>query len=130
MKIKFFSLLALSSLLALLPACVSTPSGSDTVGIPLVKDRIVSRYARPVSQLATATRTVLERNGKLTVDNVVNNSFEARINQRKVWVKVTDVDGKITEVVVEARGEWGGDVQLASGISTQIAMQLEAIPAP
>ena len=40
------------------------------------------------------------------------------------------VDGKITEVVVQARGEWGGDVQLASGISMQIAMQLEAIPAP
>ncbi|HZM04851.1 MAG TPA: hypothetical protein VFC44_17770 [Candidatus Saccharimonadales bacterium] len=130
MKIKFLSFFALSALLVLLPACVSTPEGQDTVGVPLVKDRIVSRYARPVAQLAAATRMVLNRNGKMLVDNSVNNSFVAKVNQRTVRVKVTDVDGKLTEVVVQARGDWGGDVQLAAGISTQIAMQLEATPAP
>jgi hypothetical protein len=69
---------------------------------------------------------VLNRNGKLLVDNAVNNTFQARVNQRNVWVRVADVDGKVTQVTVQARSSMGGDVELAAEISKQIALQLMA----
>jgi hypothetical protein len=97
-------------------------------GVPFTKDSIVSRYARPVAQLTAATRTVLNRNGKILIDNSVNNSFEAKVNQHTVWVKVTDIDGRITEVIVQARGKMAGDVETAAEISKQIGMMLVAGP--
>ena len=124
MKIKFLSFLALSTCLVLLPGCISTQDGHSVAGWPITKDRIVSRYARPVAQLAAVTRTVLNRNGKLLVDNAVNNTFEAKVNQHTVWVKVADVDGRITEVTVQARGSMSGDVDTAAEISKQIGMML------
>jgi hypothetical protein len=124
MKIKFLSLLALSACLVLLSGCIGTEDGHSVAGMPLTRDTITSRYARPVAQLAAATRVVLNRNGKLLVDNAVSNSFQARVNQHTVWVKCTDVDGRVTEVVVQARGNVSGDVDLASEISKQIGMML------
>jgi hypothetical protein len=126
MKIKFLSFLAFSACLVLLPGCIGTQDGHSVAGWPLNKDRITSRYARPVSQLVEATRTVLNRNGKILVDNAVNNSFDARINQHHVWVKVADIDGKISEVTVQARGNFAGDVDTAAEISKQIGMMLVA----
>ncbi len=126
MKIKFLSFLALSTCLVLLPGCISTQDGHSVAGMPFTKDRFTSRYTRPVAQVSAAARTVLNRNGKLLVDNAVNNSFQAKINQHTVWVKVSDIDGRITEVVVQARGSMAGDSDLASEISKQIGMMLVA----
>lgn len=130
MKIKFLSFFALAACLVLGSGCIHTQDGHSVSGMPFSKDRITSRYARPVAQLAADTRTVLNRNGKLLVDNVANNTFEAKINKRDVWVKVTDVDGKLTEVVVQARGSVYGDVDLAAEISKQIGMLLVSGQAP
>lgn len=124
MKIKFFSFLALCAGLVLLAGCVGTEDGHSVAGMPFVKDQISSRYARPVPQLVAAARAVLNRNGKILVDNAVNNSFEAKVNQHRVWVKVTDIDGRITQVDVQARGAFGGDVDTAAEISKQIGMTL------
>ena len=124
MKIKFLSILALAVSVVLLSGCIGTEDGHYVAGVPLTKDRIVSRYARPLPQLITATRAVLTHNGKILVDNAVNNSFEAKVNQRTVWVKITGVGGGVTEVDVQARGSWGGDVDLAAEISKQIGMTL------
>jgi hypothetical protein len=128
MKIKFLSFLALSTCLVLLPGCIGTEDGHSVAGVPFTKDRIVSRYARPVTQLAAVTRIVLNRNGKLLVDNAVNNTFEAKVNQHSVWVKIADVDGRISEVTVQARGSMSGDVDTAAEISKQIGMMLVAGP--
>jgi hypothetical protein len=128
MRIKLLSSLALSAALALFSGCVSTQDGHSTGGLPFTKDTITSRYEKPVPLLATATRAVLARNGKVLVDNIASNSFQAKVNQRNVWVKITDVDGKITSVSVQARGSMGGDVDLAAEISKQIALQLMAPP--
>jgi hypothetical protein len=124
MKIKFLSSLVISAALVCLSGCVGTEDGHSTGGLPFTKDAIVSRYEKPVPSLAGATRAVLSRNGKMIVDNSVNNTFEARINQRNVWVRVADIDGKISEVTVQARGSMGGDVDLAAELSKQIALQL------
>lgn len=127
MKIKFLSVLALSSLAAVLSGCVQTPDGHTTGGFP-TRDTVVSRYERPVKQVADATSTVLSRDGKLLVDNIIDNTFQARINQANVWVKVYDIDGKITQTKVQARGSVGGDIELAAQIDKEIALQLEATP--
>lgn len=126
MKIKVLFLMILSACLAVLPGCVGTEDGHSVAGVPFTTDKFVSRYQVPASRLVTVTRNVLSRNGKILVDNAVNNSFQAKINQHNVWVKVTDIDGRISEVAVQARGSMGGDPQLASEISKQIGMMLAA----
>jgi hypothetical protein len=126
MKIKFLSALFFAAALVCMSGCVGTQDGHSTGGDPFSKDTITSRYEKPVQPLAAATRVVLNRNGKMLVDNVVNNTFQARVNERNVWVKVSDVDGKVSQVSVQVRGSMGGDVDLAAELSKQIALQLMA----
>jgi hypothetical protein len=128
MRIKALFSLALSTMLVLASGCVNTETGHPVGGMPFTKDTITSRYEKPVALLANATRVVLNRNGKLLVDNVVDNTFQAKVNQRNVWVKVTDLDGKITVVAVQVRSSMGGDIDLAAELSKQIALQLMAGP--
>jgi hypothetical protein len=126
MKIKILLPLVFSAAIVCFSGCVGTEDGRNTAGVPFTKDTISSRYERPAPALANATREVLKRNGKMLVDNSVNNTFEAKVNQRTVWVRVADIDGKLTEVDVQARGPMGGDVDLAAELSKQIALQLMA----
>jgi hypothetical protein len=126
MKIKFLSSLFFSVVLVCVSGCVGTEDGHSAAGLPFTKDTITSRYERPAPALASATRVVLNRNGKMLVDNSVDNTFEAKVNQRTVWVKVTDLDGKVTQVSVQARNGATGDVDLAAELSKQIALQLMA----
>jgi len=128
MRIKILFSLALSTALILAAGCVGTETGRPAGGLPISRDTITSHYEKPVSLLASATREVLKRNGKLLIDNVVNNTFQAKVNQHNVWVKVVDLDGKISAVYVQARGPIGGDIDLASEISKQIALQLMVAP--
>lgn len=128
MKTKILFSFALTILLAAVSGCVPTADGHMKGGMPLTKDRIVNRYERTVPQLVTAAREVLNRNGKIVEDNSVGNSFHAKINQRDVYVKMDEVDPKVTQVTVQARGSFGGDIDLASQLQTQIALQLSANP--
>jgi hypothetical protein len=126
MKKNFIACWAIVGLLVtLFTGCVGTEDGRSKPGVPFTKDTITSRYEKPAPQLVAVARLVLNRNGKLLHDDTVNNAIEARINQRDVWVKVTDLDGKVTQVDVQARGA-SGDVDLAAEISKQIGMELVA----
>jgi hypothetical protein len=127
MKIKFLACWALAVLaFASLTGCVGTEDGHSKAGVPFTKDTITSRYEKPAAQLVAVARVVLNRNGKLLHDDAVNSSLEARINQRDVWVKVTDLDGKVSQIDVQARSSATGDVDLAAEISKQIGMELVA----
>jgi hypothetical protein len=125
MRITSLFSLALAATLVLASGCVPTETGHEAPGFP-VKDTITSKYEKSVPMVSTATAEVLKRNGQMLVQNIVDNTFQAKINQRNVWVKVADVDGKITQVFVQARGPMGGDVDLAAEISKQIALQIMA----
>lgn len=127
MKIKIFLSAALSAALILSAGCVPTETGHETAGFP-VKDTITDRYEKPVPVLVRAAREVLKRNGQLLVDNVANNTFRAKVNQRNVWVKVVAVDPRISAVYVQVRGPVGADIDLAHEISKQIALQLTVEP--
>lgn len=126
MRIKSLFSSAVAALLVLAAGCVGTETGKPVGGVPFTKDTITSRYEKPLPTLVKATREVLKNNGKLLVDNVANNTFQAKVNQHNVWVKIAqaDPDGRITAVYVQARGPMGGDIDLAAEISKQIALQL------
>jgi hypothetical protein len=128
MKITTFLAAACCALAALGSGCVGTNDGHATAGVPFVKDTRTARYQRTVEQVAAATQTVLTRNGKLLMNNIVNNTFKAKVNERDVWVKITKVDEKTTEVQVQARTTLGGDIDLASDLDKQIALQLTVVP--
>jgi len=117
---------ALLGLALFASACVSTPTGDSKFGWPIGKDSLTRRYPRSVEQVTAATRFVLSHNGKLSRDNAVDNSFIAKINEHDVWAKVTKVDAKTTELVVMARGG-AGDIDLASSMVEQIALQLTTV---
>ena len=105
--------------------CYSTADGHMKAGVPFAKDTLESRYERPVPQIFAAAKDVLAFNGTLVSENTVNNSLEARVDTRRVWVKVDEVEPKVSRVIVQARRKGGGkDIDLASEIDKQIALRL------
>jgi hypothetical protein len=108
--------------------CVSTNNGGSTVGWPIRDDTIQARYERSVDQVVKAARFVLNQNGKLLVDNVVDNTFKAKINERTVYVRVSKVDDKITQVEIQSRTRLGGDLHLDAELDKQIAIRLAVTP--
>jgi len=125
MKIRFLMSFVVVAVSILLTGCVSTVDGHMKMGMPLVKDKIESRYHRSIPQLIAAAKVVLARNGTLVSDDTINNTVTARVDTRTVWVKATEIDANVTEVVVQARTKGGApDVDLASEIDKQIALHL------
>lgn len=121
---KTLSLLAII-LLAVVTGCQTDPAGRKRAGIPLVKDTIESRYQRPPAQIFTAARQVLELNGTLVGENTINSSLEAAVDNRRVIVKVDEVEPGVSRVLVEARKKGGAaDIDLAAEVDKQIALKL------
>jgi len=120
------ALAGLSMLLAALVCggCVGTQDGHSQAGLPLIKDNFVSRYDRPLAQVIDAARVVLNRDGVLIADNIVNHSLVAKVNQRTVYVRSNVVDKRVTEVVIQVRSGGGSDLDLARDIDKEIAIQL------
>ncbi len=125
MKTKIFMLLAVCGLSLLIAGCVNTVDGRKKAGVPFVKDKIESRYERPVAEVFTSAKAVLDFNGVLISENTINNSLEAKVDTRTVWVRVDKVDDKISQVTVQTRTKGGGaDIYLAAEIDKQIALKL------
>jgi hypothetical protein len=113
--------------LALVPAftgCVGTVDDSNKAGWPFSKDTIESRYPRSIDQLTVATREVLARNGTITSDDAVTRVVRAKVNNRTVYVKLEELEPQVTRVLVQVRAGAGSDINLASEIDKQIALQL------
>jgi hypothetical protein len=125
MKNKICALVFASFLLVVLVGCVKTVDGRLRAGMP-GRDTITSTYERPVDQIFTAAKEVLQTNGVLTGENTVSKVLEAKIDTRTVWVKVEEAAPKISRVTVEARRKSGGaDIDLASEMDKQIALRLK-----
>ena len=124
MKTRFLSWLFCGSLLAL-TGCVGTIDGKHQAGVPFVKDTVEARYERPASQVWAAAKDVLAFNGTLHVENVIGWVLEGKVDTRTVWVRVEELDPKLTRVIVQTRTKAGGaDVALAGEIDKQIAIRL------
>jgi hypothetical protein len=136
MKTKIFAALAVIAALAILASgCVSTVGGNKTAGVPFIKDKIEANYERPMDEVFQAAKDVVKFNGTLIHEsilygqtNAINNIakvVEGKVNQRSVWVRVAQVDPKITAVAVQTRTSGGGtDIDLAAMIDKQIALKL------
>lgn len=127
MNTKISALVAGLCLLALTAGCYHTVEGRTKMGKPWSKDVIESRYERPVDALFAAAKEVLAFNGTLTSENTIAKTLEAKIDNNTVWVRVEEVEPGITRVKTQARKKsGGGNVDLASEIDKQIALQLQA----
>ena len=105
--------------------CVRTANDSSAMAVPFVKDQFASRYNVALPRLIMATRVVLARNGTAVVDNAVNNSFEYRVNERRVFVKCREIEPGVSEIVIQARTKFGGaDLETARDLDKQIALQI------
>jgi hypothetical protein len=133
MNTKIFA--GLFGLAILAVGCVSTVTGGKTAAVPFVKDKIESRYERPPEQVFQAAKEVIAYNGALVTEgtlfgqtNAMGGSvktIEGKVNQRTVWVRIEQVDPKVTAVAVQTRTSAGGtDIDLAAEIDKQIALKL------
>lgn len=130
MKKMFFSLVGAAVLALAGTGCITTVDGHKSAGVPFRKDKIVSRYQLPLEQIFVATKEVLAGEkgglGVLQAENRVNNSLVAKVNTRMVYVKITEVEPNINEVVVQVRTDAGwSDLDWAAEIDKQIALRLQ-----
>ncbi len=126
------NVVAVCGALILLAGCVSTVNDRSTAGVPFVKDRVESRYDRSVDQVFGAAKEVVKDMGAMIREGTVYTdqtksvkTIEGKVNQRNIWIRIEEIDPKITSVIVQARTKAGGtDVELASQIKERIALRL------
>jgi hypothetical protein len=130
MKTRFFLILAAALLAG--AGCVSTVNDRTSPGVPFIKDRVEGRYERSVPQVFQAARDVVKQNGVLINESTIYNqtntvkTVEGKVNQRSVWVRVEEIDPKVTAVIVQTRTPAGGsDIDLAHELEKQIALKLK-----
>ena len=131
MKMKFFASVAGFALVAFVIGCVNTVNGRKTAAMPFVNDRLQGRYERSVDEVFTAAKEVVKFNGTLSDESTLYTStnavrvLEGRVNEKKVWVRVEEVDPKVSCVTVQVRGKAGGkDINLTAELEKQIALKL------
>jgi hypothetical protein len=112
--------------------CAKTVSGRRTAAVPFAKDSVEGRYERPADQVFAAAKEVVKYNGTLlnevtqhNATNAVVRAIEGRVQDRKVFVAVKEVDPKVSEVIVQVRTTAGGtDLDLTHELEKQIALKL------
>jgi hypothetical protein len=125
MTTKVFSAVAISALVFVLAGCVRTIDGRREAALPLVKDRLVRVYERPVMQVWAAAKDVLNANGVIFSEDVMQSTVSARIDTKIVRVKTEAIDPNMTRVTVQTRTKSGGsDLDLAGEVDKQIALRL------
>ena len=125
MRKNAFVLLGLSTLLVFAAGCVRTVDNRREYGNPMVKDKVVRVYERPVMQCWTAAKDVLAINGTIVNEDVMQSTVSAKVDTRTVRVKTEAVDSKMTRVTTQVRTKMGNsDLDLAGEIDKQIALRL------
>ena len=121
------SLLLTAGLLAVVAVgCVKTVDGQMKAGVPFIKDKIISRYERPVQPIFEAGQEVLKNLGTLVREDRINNTLEAKVDNRTVRVRVDAEEGGVSRVTTQVRTKVGGsDIDLASEVDKQIALKLK-----
>lgn len=139
MKTNMFAAVAavagVAGLALVVAGCVGTVGGTTTAGVPFLNDTIISSYERPADVVFQAAQDVMKHNGVVVrtstlygrtnaVDQIAK-LVEGKVNQRTIYVRVEQVNPKISEVAVQSRTKGGGtDIELAAEIDKQIALKL------
>lgn len=133
MKKKILAVLAGAAAVIGITGCVQTVSDTNTFAIDYGRDSVAGRYNRPFDEVYQTAVKVIRTDGAVITEYVpheyTNNvkSVEGRINDRKVWVRVEQIDPRVSQVDVEARTKWGGtDIELVHQVEKEIALELAA----
>ncbi len=128
MKLKSIILAVLvCSVTAWVTGCVSTVDGRMKAGVPFKKDKIEGRYERSVAQVFDASKVVLNRLGKVVSDDTVNKVVTAKVDTRTVFIKIEEIDPKISRLIVQVRTKAGGaDIDMAAQVEKEIALHLQS----
>lgn len=117
--------------LVLVAGCVGTVNDRHAFALSPGQDTFESRYKRPVTQVYDAALEVIKSNGTISRESVINpgtdevRSIEAKVSERKVWVRVEAVDPQITSVKVQVRTSGGGkDLNLTQQLQNEIGIKL------
>ena len=121
----FLTVLSVGVIVLALPGCFKTQQGTRQLGMPGVKDTLESRYERPVDQVYESARATLAFNGTITKQNDPAHLLEAKVNNRTVWVRVDEVEPRVSRIFVQARRSGArGDINLSAELDKQIALRL------
>ena len=111
--------------------CVHTVSDTSSFAVYYGRDSVAGRYNRSYDQVYKAAVTVVQRDGVLIrefVPHEYTNSvrqLEARVTDRKVFIRVEQIDPKVSQIDVEARTKMGGvDIDLVHELEKEIALEL------
>lgn len=115
--------------------CVKTVSGDTTAGVPFLHDKVEAQYDRPMEQVYAAALDVIKSNGTVSDEKILHGqtggvtdivkTIEGKVRERTVWIRVQQVDSKVSSLTVQARTKGGGsDLDLAAMLDKQIALKL------
>jgi hypothetical protein len=117
--------------IVLVSGCVKTVNDRHAFAVSPTKDKFESRYERTPDQVYAAALDAVKFNCTVTRESIINpgtnqvRAIEAKANGRNVWVRVQEVDPKVTAVTVQVRTPGGGtDLALTSQLQTQIGIKL------
>jgi hypothetical protein len=114
--------------------CVRTVNDTHTGAIWFGKDQFEGRYPRTVDQVYAASLKVVTTDGALVSEFIPHDttntirSLEARVNNRRVWIRVEASAPQITDLYVEARTlHYTADSELAHELEKEIALELTLV---
>ena len=134
MKTKILAAFAGIGMILLAAGCISTVSGTKSPAMSFGEDRFSGRYERTPDQVYQAAISVLNHDGTLITEYIphdTTNSVRAmygKVDQRNIWIRVEQLDPKITQVTVQARTRAGfRDQDLVHELEKEIALQLQSM---
>lgn len=117
--------------LVLVSGCVKTVNDRHAFALSPGEDKFENRYKRPVDVVYAAALDVVNRNGTISRESVINpgptavKTIEAKVDSQNVWVRVEAVDSEVTSVKVQVRTSGGGtDLNLVQELQNKIGIKL------
>lgn len=129
MKKELFAILAIAALGVV--GCVSNVTETKPGSMPAYRDRVESRYDRPLKDVFVAAKRALNSYGNITAESVFSTgtnqvrTLSGSVNQAKVWLRIEGVTPAATLVTVQMRAAVGGtDLAMANELQNRIALEL------
>lgn len=111
--------------------CVGTVTEPKPGPMPAYRDRVESRYDRPLNDVFEAAKRALNSYGNITAESEFSTgtnqvrTLAGSVNQAKVWLRIEGVKPSVTSVIVQLRSQLGGtDLTMAHELEKRIALEL------
>jgi hypothetical protein len=131
MNKKIFAVFAGAAIVA--TGCVHTVTDDTTFAVSYGRDSVAGRYQRSLQEVYDASVKVVSQNGVLLTEHIPHDytnevrSLEGRVSDCKVFIRVEQIDPKVSQVDVEARTKMGRvNIDLVHELEKDIALELAA----